>query len=92
MSKIDEILDIIVPQVGEVNGMTEDLHDKVIAKAKSELLQLVLDEVIGDAPIATRGTTQNPTNEKYWTKATTVRQKLIDEQRQKAYELFGKEQ
>lgn len=83
MSKIDQILNKLAD---------EDLGSRAeLMSAKAELLQLVL-QVIGNAPIETRGITQDPTNEKYWTKATTVRQKLIDEQRQKAYELFGKEQ
>ena len=99
---LDEQIDEILANLGERHIMVE--HRLVhlgmpvqsgknieTRKAKAELLELVL-EVIGNAPIETRGITQDPTNEKYWTKATTVRQKLIDEQRQKAYELFGKEQ
>ena len=91
MSKIDEILDKLVTDLGIYKDALVKNELDGIREAKAQLLELML-EVIGNAPIATRGTTQNPTNEKYWTKATTVMQKLIDEQLKRAYELFGKEQ
>lgn len=46
MSDLDElkqILDIIIPRDGEIEGMTAELHDKAVETAKTKINRLIIE-------------------------------------------------
>ena len=48
MSSIRSILEIIVPRVGEIDGLTEELREKCIETALKEIEEAIKKEVIGE--------------------------------------------
>ena len=46
--KVREVVDVLTPRVGEMDGMTEELREQAIATATSELLKIIESEVIGE--------------------------------------------
>lgn len=73
---------ILSPDDGTWSYMTDTTQDK-----KAILSDLL--ELIGEDDTEVRGTTQNSTNPKYWTKRTKTKNELRQELRNKLKEYFG---
>lgn len=88
--KIDELLQNLKQGRSFYEKYPNVPLDDQVLETKDQLYSLMM-EVIGEDDIEVRGTTQSPTNPKYWTKRTTNRYGLRFEQRTKLNHLFGKE-
>lgn len=53
--KVREVVDVLTPRVGEMDGMTEELREQAIATATSELLKIIESEVIGEENVEWEG-------------------------------------
>ena len=85
-------LDKIFDDNGQVIGNGDYYQTEVLADIKLALNAYILGEVmaiLGMDDAEVRGTTQDPTNPKYWTKRTKIRNDLRQELRNKANKRFG---
>jgi len=92
MAKVDEILQELsntVFQHGKATRTNIPFHYGEPMKDAKQALYKDMLELIGEDDTEVRGTTQNSTNPKYWTKRTKTKNELRQELRNKLKEYFG---
>ncbi len=102
MSKVDEELfrmwggGIDYALSSDFKDLSDDEKDALyerykvnLAKQAKQALYKDMLELIGEDDTEVRGTTQNSTNPKYWTKRTKTKNELRQELRNKLKEYFG---